>query len=319
MRGLPNRHPSPLPTDREAVVPAGMRRHCFAAMGTTIECIVPATPTAQPEHDMERLFATWESTLSRFRPTSELSRLNQRTGVKATVSPLLGAVLAAALQAAEATDGIYDPTLLPQLRAVGYDRSFELVVDRLPTATTVPTPGGGWRDIRYDAHRHTVQVPPGVQLDFGGIAKGMAVDAALALLKDAGVVAALVNAGGDLGVIGLPYNQDHWPVAAPDGTVLALRTGALATSGIERHRWRQGDALRHHLLDPRTGAPAQNELWAVTVAADYCVQAEVAAKVAFILGFVAGKDFLEHHHLAGVLLAENGVLIGTQHWPQEAL
>src|SRR5439155_22588655 len=127
----------------------------------------------------------------------------------------------------------------------------------------------------------------GVGLDLGGIAKGMAVDAALARLRALGVDAALVNAGGDLAVHGRLPGGTAWPVVvqgrrAPQ-TVL-LERGALATSGIARRRWQQGQQSRHHLLDPRTGLPAQSGLLSITVVAARCVQAEVAATAAFVLG-----------------------------------
>src|SRR5207302_715875 len=97
-----------------------------------------------------------------------------------------------------------------------------------------------------------------------------------------GIATALVNAGGDLAVLGLPPDGEPWPVAVPrrEGTwTVALQHGALATSGVARRRWRQGSHDRHHLLDPRSGVSTQNGVWSVSVAADRCVQAEVAAKV----------------------------------------
>jgi FAD:protein FMN transferase len=163
-----------------------------------------------------------------------------------------------------------------------------------------------------------VTLPAAIKLDFGGIAKGMAVDAALERLRQSGVSHAMVNAGGDLAVLGLPPAAEQWPVAVPGQEqfwTIPLRHGAVATSGIAHRHWWQGNTLRHHLLDPRTGLPAQSDLWVVTVVTDRCEQAEVAAKVAFILGSRQGAAFLRRHRIAGLLVREDGTWDTVEPWP----
>lgn len=300
-------------------VPPGMRRESFQAMGTTVSLLVPE-PHARLAGALARsLFWEWEQTLSRFLPHSELSMLNRRSGLPVVVSPLLRDVLAAALDAAQATGGLYDPTLLPQLMQLGYDRSFETVPEVVPTDLFPPAPGGRWRWISLDRARRLVKMPAGTALDFGGIAKGMAVDATLERLRAVGVTAVLVNAGGDLAVYGLPPDDEAWTVAVsgPRGETwtVPLHHGALATSGIARRRWRQGGAWRHHLLDPRTGLPAEMGLWSASVAAARCVQAEVAAKAAFMLGAEAGARFLRQRELSGLLIEEDGPGHAIGAWP----
>lgn len=283
----------------------------FSAMGTTITSLLPAVIAADAAHLIADLFARWERALSRFQPESDLSRLNRRSGGMAVVSPLLFDVLATALAAADATNGIYDPTLLPQLQQVGYDRTFTEVPAQQPAMRSPAMPGGGWRAIWLDTANRYIALPPEVQIDLGGIAKGMAVDAALDRLREHGIASALVNAGGDLGVIGIPPELDHWPVAVPTGAVLRLERGALATSGMTRRQWHQGAQLRHHLIDPRTGISAASDIQLATVAANRCVQAEVAAKVAFILGAEAGLAFLRQHNMPGILLRADGTHCST--------
>ena len=119
-----------------------------------------------------------------------------------------------------------------------------------------------------------------MRLDLGGIAKGYAVDRAAGILAAAGPC--LVNAGGDLAVRG-----GAWPVAL-EGTdiVLELTSGAIATSGRDRRTWRRGGSECHHLIDPRTGLPAETGLVKVTVVAPTAVEAEVLAKIAFLGGEV---------------------------------
>jgi thiamine biosynthesis lipoprotein len=295
-----------------------MRREEFRAMGTTISLLLPESQAALGVRIVGSLFNEWEQVLSRFLPNSELSQLNARAGTPVAVSDLLYTVLATALTAAQATKGVYDPALLDQLVRVGYDRTF----DDLPTVRFDPIipgePGGRWRGIKVDPIHRRVTLPAGIKLDFGGIAKGMAVDAALEHLGQNGIRTALVNAGGDLAVLGLPPDAEQWPITVPGQEQLwtiPLHHGAVATSGIAHRHWWQGNTLRHHLLDPRTGLPAQSDLWSVTVVADRCVQAEVTAKVAFILGSKQGAGFLRRHHIAGLLVHEDGTWQIVEPWP----
>jgi FAD:protein FMN transferase len=303
-------------------LPTGMARHTFRAMGTTIELLLPIEHEEQGIAAAQALFAEWEGHLSRFLPESELSLLNQRAGEPVEVGEVLYRVLETALSAANATDGLYDPTLLRQMLWVGYDRTFDELPATLPAVTSRIAPGGGWRGIRLDAERRRVTLPRGVGLDFGGIAKGMAVDAAIDRLGEMGIASAVVNAGGDLAVLGLPAGQEHWPIAVPGKDVswsIPLCQGALATSGIARRHWRQGTDERHHLLDPRTGEPVHTGLWSVTVAAGRCQQAEVAAKAAFILGAERGAEWLGAQGLAGLLVGEDGSWRAAGAWPVELM
>lgn len=165
-------------------------------MGTTVSVVTEATAVEQAGDEVRRLFAEWERRLSRFRPDSELSRLNADAGRPVVVSHLLFEVLEAALRAARATAGLYDPTLLRALERLGYDRSFEQVGVDVPAAPGPVPPGGGWRRVELDPKGRTVTLPPGVGVDLGGSAKGMAVDAAVERLRTLGIGAAMVSAGG---------------------------------------------------------------------------------------------------------------------------
>ena len=291
-------------------------------MGTTISLLLPEAQAQVGTDLVARLFASWEATLSRFQLESELSSLNARAGEVVSVGPLLFGVVEHALEAAHATGGLYDPSLQQHLLRLGYDRSFEDMPEQAPVIARLPGPGGGWRGIRLDRARRTVALPAGIGLDFGGIAKGMAVDAALEQLQQSGVGDALVNAGGDLAVVGLPPDRTAWPVAVQgrDGWwTIPLQRGAMATSGVSRRRWQQGQEERHHLLDPRTGAPAAGGVWSATVVAARCEQAEVAAKAAFLLGPEGGIRFLEERRLAGLVVLEDGCWLATGTWPLAAM
>lgn len=309
-------------TRPEYKTPAGLEREEFKAMGTTISLLLPEKLVQQGSQLVRSLFAEWEHTLSRFLPESELSLLNQQPTIAVPVSNLLYHVLATALTAAQATAGIYDPALLDQLVQLGYDRTFENLQASSFDLIIPGEPGGRWRGIKVDPIHRSVTLPAGIKLDFGGIAKGMAVDAALEKLRQVGIQTALVNAGGDLAVLGLPANAHQWLIAVPGREQywsVPLHSGAVATSGIDRRHWWQGQEFRHHLLDPRTGLPAQSDLWSVTVVADRCEQAEVAAKVAFILGPREGSAFLRKYRMGGLLVHRDGSWETVEPWSAQIM
>jgi thiamine biosynthesis lipoprotein len=286
-------------------------------MGSDVRILAPARVIAEAADLVEDLVARWEAALSRFRPDSDLSRLNASAGSDCRVGPILFDALAAALHGAEATGGLFDPLLGLTLVRLGYDRSFE-ELDDVPAM-----PGSlvreGWRRVRVDRIGGTVRLPPGTALDLGGIAKGLVVDAALDHLEHRGWTPALVSAGGDLGVRGVP-EDGSWTVrvgSADPAPTVWLERGALATSGTTRRRWTQEGVLRHHLLDPTTGEPARGGLREITVAATTCAQAEVAATAAFVAGLPAGLRLVERHGLAALALTDKGNHVRAGRWPTD--
>lgn len=289
-------------------------------MGTRIELFCPQGVLPGALDTVRGLFTAWDLTLSRFREDSDLSRLNRSDGRAYRASKLLFRVLSEALRYARETDGSFDPTLLAQIEGLGYKSSFERIEagEEVPSLAGAISSGGGWRGIRLEHVTGLITLPSGVGVDLGGIAKGMVVDAAVALLRERGIDAALVSAGGDLRVLGLPPDQDAWPIGledVPHSPAVPLREGALATSGTTRRRWRQDGVMRHHLLDPASGYPVESGLRTVTVAAGSCVAADVAAKTAFVRGPEAGKRYLVTHGLAGLLVFSDGRLEPVGPWP----
>jgi FAD:protein FMN transferase len=266
----------------------------FRAMGTDVELLVDAEHAARALDAAEDEFHRLEALLSRFRPASELSRLNDQRSLEP--GPDLLEAVELALLARVRTGGRFDPTVHDALVAAGYDRSFELVPADGPAAATA-TCGGG---VLVDGRR--IELEPGVRLDLGGIGKGFAVERAAVVLAVAGPC--LVNAGGDLAVRG-----GSWPVGVEtaDGQItLELDRGAIATSGRDRRRWRRNGHEQHHLIDPRTGAPAESDLLRVTVVASDAVEAEVWAKALFLAGEKAAAAEADELGLPTVLVTADG-------------
>ncbi len=290
----------------------------FSSMGTTVEVHAQAAELETAGVVVQSLFHAWDDALTRFRPQSELSQLNRSAGQRFVASDLLFKAVATALHWAEATGGTFDPTLLYQIERLGYRETFEAILQaKLPPLGEPIRPGGDWRSVRIEPQWRTIALPEGVGLDLGGVAKGMAVDAALDALQEDGIFTALVNAGGDLAVRGLPQGADAWPIgmAGLPGEVIPLQRGAVATSGIERRRWLQGGAQRHHLLDPATGYPAETGLRTVTVVAGSCAEADVAATTAFLRGSAAGAEFLRQRGLSGLMVTGRGDVLRIGRWP----
>ncbi len=291
-----------------------MRSITFRAMGCQMQAFLDSATDAAAEalNSVPQWFAEWERTLSRFRDDSELSLLNRRTGEGwVRVSRTLWEVVNDAIVAARLSDGLVAPGVLLALEAAGYDRDFAQIAHGVPTRSqaTLP-PSGDWRAIRLDPQRRAIALPSEMRLDLGGIAKGWAASRAVQRLAAHGP--ALVDAGGDIAVSGLRTHGDPWVagIASPFQPEELLDTvfltgGGIATSGRDVRRWRQGSVERHHIIDPRTGAPAQTDVLAATVIAPSLLEAEVAAKVVIILGSRAGREWLTARPwLAGLIVTE---------------
>jgi FAD:protein FMN transferase len=239
---------------------------------------------------IERHFQHADSVFSRFRPGSELNRVNAADSWLVPVSPPFAEAVEIAIAAAAETGGLVDPTLGAAIEAAGYVRDFTLLQpDDRPAGRPAP---GSWRTVRI-ASRLLFR-PPGTRLDLNGIVKSLAVDEALALLPGEGFVAA----GGDIATRG------SVAVGLPGGDALQLLAGGLATSGRTGRRWSRGGRPQHHLIDPASGRPSTSRWLEVTVAAESCLAADVAAKAAFLLS-AEGPEWLDERGLPGRFLAED--------------
>jgi FAD:protein FMN transferase len=271
----------------------------FDAMGTTVR--VWADRTAQMEAVQDR-FAEVESVCSRFLPNSELSRCNASESDTIRVSPLLGAVLCEARAMFERTDGLVDAGLGGVICAWGYDRSFELVLDREepPAVEGVET--------TWAIDGTTLFKRPGTQLDLGGIAKGWACDRAVEESR-----ALMVGAGGDIRSIDpetVVSVEDPWGDTVAD---VALGVGGLATSSRARRRWVVGGSSAHHIIDPRTGAPAVSPVMSATVVAETAVDAEAGAKAVLIHGVDGLRWASERSWIRSALVVwDDGAVYGTK-------
>lgn len=284
----------------------------FRAMNTDVTVLAPRLGADQERRlaqEVAEIFAESERRFSRFRPESELSRLN-RSGRLMPASASFLAALGRAKYFSRLTGGRFNPAIGGALIAAGYDRSFESRGEHCRSTLDAPHPVMPLHRVAIDHRRRSVTLPPGVSLDLGGFIKGWTVDQAARLLTPN----AALDAGGDALLRGAGPDGRGWIVDVEDPTdptrdvlTLRVRDRAVATSAPNRRRWRTPDGEMHHLIDPGTGRPSDSDLAQVTVLADSVEAAEVLAKTAFLLGAHDGRGFLRRcRRVAAVLVWRDG-------------
>ncbi|MDX6668576.1 MAG: FAD:protein transferase [Solirubrobacteraceae bacterium] len=258
---------------------------------------------------VRRSLLSWHERFSRFEPHSELTRLNRDPRPEVPVSDLMARLAAAATRAASVTGGLVDATLLEEIERAGYRSHHETSVPLdIALALAPPRQPAGpalderWRSIEVDLAARTIGRPPGVQLDSGGIAKGLFADILGEQL--AGHESYAIDCGGDLRLGGIGRHPRTVRVASPFGDEvvheLEVADGGIATSGIGKRSWIDADGVSaHHVLDPATGRPAFTGIVQVTALAPTGLEAEIAAKAALLSG----------PEEAGTWLPDGGVIV----------
>ena len=282
----------------------------FRAMGTDCRVLVFGDASASLAALAEQRVALLEQCWTRFRPDSELNRLNRRAGTgPVPVSADLALLVEAMVAAWRWTDGHFDATVLQTMQDLGYDADFATVIARDAVAAVMPRALVGMDGI--EVHDELVTLPSGLGVDPGAIGKGLAGDIVVDDLMQAGARGVLVDLGGDVVLAGQP-DADEWAidiVDERDGSTFTTVTWqapvdhlAIATSSTLRRRWADG---RHHVVDPRTGDVARGDLVQATVIATDGWQAEAAATCALVLGSSKGRDWLTARDLQGFLITSD--------------
>jgi len=293
----------------------------FSAMNTQVLLFSRSWDSAEFLCEAEQVFHDIDERFSRFRPSSELCRLNEMSGREVAVSAEMFHLLDLCQRFCRLSGGLFDPAILPDLESAGYDRSFELVPQEANArGADVPRSGGSIAGVAMNHDARTVRAPAGVRLDLGGIGKGYAIDRAAQALRPAADF--LIDAGGDIFASGDGPDGDGWVVAVADPLdeetnldVVRLRGQALATSTVMRRRWQRDGRWLHHLIDPRTGEPALSGALSVSVIARTAVEADVFAKAALLLGPEAGGRFLDAQGAYGLFALADGSWQATGEWP----
>jgi FAD:protein FMN transferase len=300
----------------------------FEVFGTTAVIVVTEPRALSGARAIaDRRLADVDLAASRFRPDSELSRLNAAAGQPVDISATFAELLAAAIRAARLTGGDVDPTCARALTGLGYDRDFAEVRaagDAPPRLTGAVGPVPGWRNIQLDRKRRQVRSANGAQVDLGATAKAWAADRCaeeIASRLDCGV---LISLGGDVSVAGAPpaggwqvrVTDDHAAPSSAPGQTVAISAGGLATSSTTVRTWTVGGRRVHHIIDPSTGEPARSCWRTVSVAAASCLDANTASTAAIIRG-AAAPDWLHASGLPARLVRNDGTVQTTAGWPPD--
>jgi thiamine biosynthesis lipoprotein len=235
--------------------------------------------------------------MSHYRRDSPLSRLNREAANgPVAVEPELLDFLAECLRWSRDSDGAFDITVGPLMKAWGFFRDEGRVPagDELARALEVV----GYQHVVLDRAAGTVRFDrPGVELDLGGIGKGYAVDRVVDLLRRRGLASALVNLGGSsVYGLGAPPGRDAWEVGVADpmapgktARTVRLRDRALSVSGGYERFFEKDGVTHSHIMDPRTGRPVQGVL-SVAVLADSATAGDALDNVLFVLGPERGRS-----------------------------
>ncbi|HUY10361.1 MAG TPA: FAD:protein FMN transferase [Candidatus Dormibacteraeota bacterium] len=293
------------------------------ALGTTVELVVhPPTGLEAAQVVVDAVLDQLDQAANRFRPDSQLSRLNRAVGRCHQVDTLLAELIAVALDAARSTDGLVDPTLGGPLIKAGYARDFAKMPKDQEACTDTPGIAWGWRHLQLQGD--TVVRPPGVLLDLGATAKAWGADRAAAEVVAAVGGSALVSLGGDLTTAGptpphgwvVRVTDDHHAASSGLGQNVKLASPALATSSTTQRRWISSGQPMNHIIDPRTGRPTHGSWSTVSVAGPSCVAANTASTAAIVAGPEA-PTWLRRRGLPARLVSQAGTALHVGGWPSE--
>ena len=244
-----------------------------------------------------------ELRMSTHLPDSEINRLST-AGTR--VSHDTCAVIRKALEFGDLTDGLFDITIAPVVDLWGFGTDTRKVPsdDALKAALDLVD----YRRVQIQPDC-TVSIDPGQKIDLGGIAKGYAADEAARIMLDLGVERAIINLGGNVLVVGSKKDGSPWKIGIqdpfqPTGStvgVLEVGGGAVVTSGIYERVFEQGGSRYHHILDPGTGYPVENNLAGVSVAVPGGFDADVLSTAVFLLGIDKGCELLNSFQNSGAV------------------
>jgi thiamine biosynthesis lipoprotein len=269
----------------------------FRSMGCEV-----VVPFGSPLDEIRALFEARDRRFSRFHPSSELNRVNAAPLGLTLVSEEFASMLILSLDAARATGGLVTPAVGGALTAAGYDRDFA----RLPADVGPVEPAAVPSFLSVSLRSRGLLRTEPVELDLNGVVKSRTVDDALAL-----AARGWVSAGGDVAT------REPVVIGLPGGGRVALHEGGLATSSVAKRRWLAGGVPQNHLIDPRSGRATTGPWRDVSVAAQTCLAADVAAKAALLLG-ARGPAWLDERGLAGRFVDHSRRVTVNETWRSRA-
>lgn len=251
-----------------------------------------------------------EGLLSKYKPESEISRLNKTGYLKASIETFY--IIKKSKEFWQVSDGAFDITVAPLVDLWGFtDKKFVLPKEEdIKTALRLV---GSDKIILNESNNVIKFKLSGMKIDLGAIAKGYAVDCAVEKLRQAGIKSCLINAGGQIYALGDKAGSP-WRIAGerPDkkglSEIFALKDLAVATSGNYEQCFTKSGKVYGHILNPKTGYPADTDIASVSVIADDGLTADALASAIFILGIERGEKLAKEIPSLKVKIIKKGTL-----------
>lgn len=241
--------------------------------------------------EIRKLCSEFEGLFSKFRQDSDIWRLNHANGRPVAVSLETARLLELAKEYGKRTGGVFDITI------GSFNRHWNFRDGIIPSADLLAQERAGYSSLHITGC--CAILPAGWEVDLGGIAKGYITDRIVQLLRDRGVTCATVNLGGNVFVLGSRPDGSPWRVGiqtpgAPVGNYCAAilaENSSVVTSGVYERGFEQNQIRYHHILDPHTGMPAQNDLVAVTLVTPLSVEGDACTTACLCMGAKWSRDF----------------------------
>ena len=281
----------------------------FFAMDTPVTLTAYGSSAPQALREAESAIRAIECELSVTMPSSAVAKLN--SGEPLSVSSAAAGTIGTALALCAETNGAFDPTLYPVLRAWGFTTGEYCVPSRGELSEQLKL--CGVRHVRHE--EKTLRLDTGAMIDLGGLGKGWASDAAAETLRRSGIDSAVLNLGGNVRTLGARPSRGKWRIGvrSPDGGLLGVietSEGAVVTSG-NYERFFERDGVRYwHILDPKTGAPARSGAVSVTVCGPSGTRCDAFSTAYFVMGPEKAAAFWkEQGSESFVMLTDGGELL----------
>jgi len=289
------------------------------ALGTEIEFYLQSDTDVNFNVDLaelEKIVINFENSFSRFILTSELSLLNDSSDSFWTSTELID-ILLVVRNFYHTTKGIFNPSILPDLERVGYDKSFNLIEPSDDKKVAIHEYQKNDFDlISIDTKNSLITKPTNLRIDLGGIGKGYLVDLLVKKIESKGYKNFWISAGGDMYLSGLTEDKKPYQVGIQNpakldediaNLVIVDEKLAVATSGVAKRQWKREGKIYNHLIDPRTGTSVDNDLLAVTIVSDQAIKADVFAKTVLILGKEQGLAFINNQSNTEALVIDKNL------------
>lgn len=264
------------------------------------------------QSEMKRI----EALLSVSSEYGDVYRINHAEGGQTRVSAETVALLVEAFAVSAQTGGAFDPTVYPLVECWGFFDAAQRVPDAQQIEKLLPLVG--WENALL--HADTVKLPAGAGVDLGGVAKGYAADRLAGMLRANGIESALLSLGGNVYALGAKPDGGEWRIGVQDPAsetgvlgVVHARDEAVVTAGSYQRRFAQDGVTYHHILDPKTGYPADSGLVSVTVICDSATRADALSTALFVMGAERATAFwLADRDFAAIFVQDDGTVLYTQ-------